>query len=175
VRSNAEREGVQGVGWCGQLRGGEVMNNKQLDDVSDIDVGETIEQRANRLFEEARKVVPYKYKTTGDLNKHTTLLLAKVIELAIAEDRETNKVIKWISVKDSLPLCWYENFELEITASKSVYVLGLTGDGAIGYGIGEYRSDGTWNCYGGDHDFMHIETVTHWHPFFDVPKAEVIE
>jgi hypothetical protein len=37
--------------------------------------------------------------------------------------------------------------------------------------MGHMRKDGSWKLYGGDYDFMDLETVTHWQ-LFPAPPTE---
>lgn len=135
---------------------------------------ETPEQKAIRLLNAAFRIKePFNFdKPPSNMYAVSLFNIEKLIELAIAEEREANG---WVSVKDRLPYCQFENEELEMMSSQSVKIHGLTKDGQEAFGIGEFLSNGTWHCYGGEHDFMHVEIVTHWSELRADPKDEVIK
>lgn len=79
---------------------------------------------------------------------------------------------EWISVKERLPECPHEmdTDDGQFMVSQSV----LFCDSSMWpcMAMGHMVEDGTWTNYGGDHDFMYPETVTHWMPFPDGPDKQ---
>ena len=75
----------------------------------------------------------------------------------------------WIDVKNSLPNCQFELFETDEYVSNVVMVHDINSfEFNIGFGhVNEY---GVWTVYSGEHDFMHVQNVTHWKPLPRLPK-----
>lgn len=73
----------------------------------------------------------------------------------------------WIKCSERLPECLHECTTEDVMVSQSVLVC----DGGVqSLGMAHMRQDGTWKMYGGDHDFMYPDPITHWMPFPDAPK-----
>ena len=75
---------------------------------------------------------------------------------------------QWIKCSDRLPECPHEYTTDDTMVSHSLLV--TDGRDSQSLGMGHMREDGTWRLYGGDHDFMHPEKITHWMPFPDPPE-----
>ncbi|ELG7182120.1 TPA: DUF551 domain-containing protein [Pseudomonas aeruginosa] len=78
----------------------------------------------------------------------------------------------WIKCTDRLPECPHECTTDDTMVSHTVLVTDERDPTSLG--MAHMREDGTWKLYGGDHDFMHPEQVTHWQPlprspFYDKP------
>lgn len=71
---------------------------------------------------------------------------------------------KWISVDERMPKCEHECTGSGTDISQTV----LIANGPLEFGMGHLQDDGKWVCYGGDHDFMYVDPVTHWLP---LPRA----
>jgi len=75
----------------------------------------------------------------------------------------------WIKVSDQLPICRHECTSSCTNISDTVYVYGTDKHGDIARSFAHYQDDGKWIFYGGDYDFMLVETATHWTPLFPDP------
>lgn len=76
---------------------------------------------------------------------------------------------EWIKCSDRLPDCPHECTTDDTMVSQSVLVCD---GGPQSLGMAHMREDGTWMLYGGDHDFMHPDPITHWMPLPDSPLKE---
>jgi hypothetical protein len=74
----------------------------------------------------------------------------------------------WIKCTDRLPECPHECTTDDTMVSHTLLV--TDGRDPSTLGMAHMREDGTWCLYGGDHDFMHPEQITHWMPL-PVPPA----
>jgi hypothetical protein len=79
----------------------------------------------------------------------------------------------WIKFSDRRPECPHECTTDDTMVSHTVLVTDERDPTSLG--MAHMREDGTWKLYGGDHDFMHPEQVTHWQPlpkspFYERPK-----
>lgn len=68
----------------------------------------------------------------------------------------------WIKCTDRLPECGHECTTDETLVSDTLLVTDEGDPSSLG--MAHMLEDGTWKLYGGEHDFMHIKTVTHWQP-----------
>ncbi len=75
---------------------------------------------------------------------------------------------EWISVNDRLPDCPHEYTSDDTMVSQSLLICDASMWPCVG--MGHMVEGGKWTLYGGDHDFMHPETVTHWMPLPGSPK-----
>lgn len=69
---------------------------------------------------------------------------------------------EWISCTDRLPDCPHECTEDDTMVSHTVLVTDARDPSTLS--MAHMREDGTWKLYGGDHDFMHPEQISHWQP-----------
>lgn len=75
---------------------------------------------------------------------------------------------EWISVEDRLPECPHEYTADDTMVSQSVLICDSSMWPCIG--MGHMVEGGKWTLYGGEHDFMWPETITHWMPLPEAPK-----
>lgn len=78
--------------------------------------------------------------------------------------------MSWISVKDRLPMCFYECADAGMDISKTVMVSNEDSYPSIGFA--HIRDDGKWVVYKGEYDFMMPDKITHWMPTPSHPKDE---
>lgn len=69
----------------------------------------------------------------------------------------------WIKCSDRLPECPHECTTDHTMVSHSLLLTSIHDPGSLA--MGHMRKDGSWKFYGGDYDFMNLETVTHWQLF----------
>lgn len=74
---------------------------------------------------------------------------------------------QWIKCSERLPECKHEFTSDDTMVSDSLLVTDESDPQCLG--MAHFVAGGTWTLYGGEHDFMYPENITHWMPFPERP------